>query len=162
MTSSTEIRVDMARLAVAGGDATLVSPGLGSCVAIVLWNGRTGVGGLAHVMLPGPEFSRGAAEPARFAGTAVPRLLELMAERGADGPITARLVGGASMFRSLLASGGINIGERNVVAARMALEAAGVPVAAEDVGGDHGRSVSLDVRSGRLLVRSVAAGEREL
>jgi chemotaxis protein CheD len=162
VTGPGEIRVGMARLAVAAGEATLVSAGLGSCVAVALWDGRARVGGLAHVMLPGPEFSRAAAEPARFAGTAVPRLLALMAERGATGPISARLAGGASMFRTLLAAGGVNIGERNVVAARAALAAAGVPLAAEDVGGGHGRSVWFDVHSGRLLVRSVTAGDREL
>ena len=158
----TEIRVGMARLAVATGDEVLVAIGLGSCVAIVLWDERIGVAGLAHVVLPGPELSRTLGTPARFPATAVPALLAAMAERGAAGTPTARLVGGASMFGALLASNGVNVGARNVAAARAAVAAAGLPLTAEDVGGEHGRSVYLHARGGRLRVRSTARGDREL
>ena len=47
------------------------------------------------------------------------------------------------------------MGQRNVNACRAALEAASVPISAEAVGGEIGRSVWLAVDSGVLTVRSV-------
>lgn len=157
-----EVRVGVAALAVASGSGLLVTLGLGSCVAIVLWDGAARVGGMAHVLLPGPELSRDASNPAKFPCTAVPLLVRQMRAAGAGERLTARLVGGASMFRSLLASAGVNVGERNVVAARAALTVAGIPIAAEDVGGQHGRSVRFDVASGHVEVRTLRTGQREL
>lgn len=157
-----DLRVGVADMAVASGAMRLVTVGLGSCVAIVLHDASNRIGGLAHVLLPSPAMSRDSENPARFPSTAVPVLLNEMARMGATGQVTARLVGGASMFRSLLAMGGVNVGERNVLACRMALAAAGVAIVAEDTGGEHGRSVYFDVATGVLRVRSLARGESEL
>ena len=50
----------------------------------------------------------------------------------------------------------------NLLAARQALQAHGVPVVAEAVGGDFGRTVRLRVGDGRVEVSSVAHGTRQL
>ena len=71
--ATTELRVGMAELAVAEGDELLVSIGLGSCVAIALWDERAGIAGLAHVLLPGPQFSRDLGNAARFHPFSMPR-----------------------------------------------------------------------------------------
>jgi chemotaxis protein CheD len=157
-----EVRVRVADLGAARGDVLLSTLGLGSCVAIVLHDAAAAVGGLAHVLLPSEGLSRDRTNPAKFAGTAVPALLAEMRGLGARGPFTARLVGGASMFGSLLPAGGVNMGERNVMASREALALAGVPLVAEDTGGEHGRSVFFRVADGRVRVRSLRLGEREL
>ena len=73
--------------------------------------------------------------------------------------ITARIAGGASMFSQLLPAGGVNMGERNVEATRRALEKAGIPIIAQDTGGDFGRSVYFSVADGRVVVRSLKRGE---
>lgn len=153
--------VGVAQLAAAAGDVTLATLGLGSCVAIVLHDREAGVGALAHVLLPGPEFSRDRDTPGKFPCTAVERMLEEMHALGGRRP-RARLVGGASMFSALLGAGGVNIGERNVIAARAVLARRRIPVDAEDVGGEHGRSVFLRVRDGLVCVRSLRAGDRPL
>ncbi len=157
-----DVRVRVADMAAASHGERLVTVGLGSCVAIILHDPKCGVGGLAHVLLPSPEMSRENDNPAKFPCTAVPALLDDMERLGATGEITARLVGGASMFRSLLAYGGVNMGERNVSASRQALSVAGISLVAEDTGGEHGRSVYFDVATGRLIVRSVSAGDRDI
>jgi chemotaxis protein CheD len=93
----------------------------------------------------------------------VPRLLELMAERGASRRrVTARLVGGASMFAALSPPGTIQMGERNVVASRQVLHSLSIPLVGEAVGGDYGRTVRLDVANGTLEVRSVMHGVHTL
>lgn len=148
-----------------GAETVIQTVGLGSCVAIVLHDPATGVGGIAHILLPTLAQTRDRSNPAKVPETAVPALVAEMQRLGAGAArqLTARLVGGASMFGALLAGGsGVNIGERNVVAAREAVRAAGIPLVGEDVGGDHGRSVFLYLEDGRVLVRSLRAGDREL
>jgi len=157
-----EIRVKVADYAVAQGEVVLSSVGLGSCIAIALYDARSGVGGLAHILVPSPSLSRDTSNPAKFPSTAVPLLVEEMRRRGATQGITAKIAGGASMFASLIPSGGINMGERNAVATRQALVDAGLPLVAEDCGGEHGRSVYFHLRDGRLEVRSLKIGNRVL
>lgn len=155
------VKVAEAKAAAAGD--TLVTLGLGSCVAIVLYDGTAKVGGLAHVLLPSPTLAKERSNPARFPETAVPYLVgELAALGAAPERLRARLVGGASMFASLSAPGVAQMGERNVQASRQALKAARIPLVAEDTGKDYGRSVYFDVAAGRVEIRSVQHGTREL
>lgn len=158
----TELTVGIADLAVADGATSLVTTGIGSCVAIALHDAAAGVGGLAHVLLPHPALSSGEARPGKFPATAVPAMLVRMRELGAHGEISARLVGGASMFAELMPAGAVGLGGRNVTAARQACAAHAVPVIAEVVGGHMGRAVHFDVASGRLQVRTVRGDDVEL
>ncbi len=153
----------IAEWVVAGAPATIITIGLGSCVAIVLHDATARVGGLAHVLLPSPARAGDHERPGKCPSSAVPRLLEEMRALGARGAITARLVGGASLFGPLLSGAGLgSMGERNVAASRDALAAAKVRVVGELVGGDVGRSVYFDVGTGRVQVRSVRDGDRVL
>jgi chemotaxis protein CheD len=155
--------VRVADLRVAGAGEVLITVGLGSCVAIVLYDAVARIGGMAHVLLPSPGLSRDDGNPAKFPQTAVPRLLELMCQCGAfPRRLTGRLVGGASMFASLAAPGTIQMGDRNVVASRQALNQHGIPLTGEAVGGDYGRTVRLSVADGRLDISSVAHGLHSL
>jgi chemotaxis protein CheD len=157
-----EIRVRVADYAVAA-DGTIATIGLGSCVAITLYDPQARVGGLAHVLLPSEEMSRDRSNPAKFPTTAVPLVLEEMRKLGARVErVRAKIVGGASMFANLLPNGGINIGERNVTAVREVLAGAKVPIVAEDTGSDYGRSVFLHLEDGRVEVRSLKKGSRVL
>ena len=158
-----DLIVRVADLKVGGGEDTLVTVGLGSCVAIILYDPNVQVGGLAHVLLPSPALSRREVNPAKSAQTAVPLLLEQMARLGASPRrITARIAGGASMFAALSAPGTINMGERNVVSTRNVLMTHGIPLVGEDVGADYGRTVRFRVADGRVDISSVAHGSRTL
>jgi chemotaxis protein CheD len=156
-----EITVNVADYAVAREQGTIVTSGLGSCVAIVLHDPGHLVAGLAHVLLPDRTLARGPSAAAKCPETAVPLLLDDMAALGARGRIVGKIVGGARMFGALLSSG-VNMGERNVQATREALARAGVPIVAEDVGGEYGRSVQVDVATGAVRVRSLQWGDRVL
>ena len=161
--STTEIRVKVAECAVGRDEQTLITIGLGSCVAIALYDSVARVGGLAHTLLPDESMARDRTNPAKFAASAVTLLLAEMTRMGADASrVRAKLVGGASMFANLLPSGGINIGDRNVAAARQALERNRIRIVAEDVGSDHGRSVHFHLDDGRVEVRSLKKGNRVL
>ena len=158
-----ELVVRVADLRVGIADDVLVTQGLGSCVAILLHDAVAKIGGLAHVLLPSPALSRKDANPAKFPQSAVPRLLELMVTDGAQrSRVSARLAGGASMFAALTPPGTINMGERNLVAARQVLQNHGLPLVGEAVGGDFGRTVRLTVSDGKVEVITVAHGIQHL
>jgi chemotaxis protein CheD len=158
-----ELIVRVADLRAGTGENVLMTVGLGSCVAVVLYDAAACVGGMAHVLLPTPALSRQDDNPAKFPQTAVPRLVELMGEQGGSTRrMSARLVGGASMFASLAAPGTIQMGERNVVACRQVLYQLGIALAGEATGGDYGRTVRLWVSDGRVEVSSVAHGVQNL
>lgn len=145
-------------------DTVLVTLGLGSCVAIALYDSTSRVGAMAHVLLPSPALARDRSNPAKFPETAVPLLMEQLLALGAlREHLRARLVGGASMFAAAsVVMGAPHMGERNVIASKDALKAARIPVVGEDTGGSHGRSVYFELATGRIDVRSVLHGNRQL
>lgn len=149
--------------AVESGEAMIATYGLGSCVACVLHDAEAGAGGLAHVLLPSPTLARDRSNPAKFPETAVPLLVDEMVKVGArPDRLRARLVGGASMFGKVGSAGIALMGDRNVAAVREALKAAKIPIVGEDTGLDYGRSVYFHLPGGRLEIRSVRHGSREL
>ncbi|HUF51226.1 MAG TPA: chemotaxis protein CheD [Longimicrobiales bacterium] len=150
------VAVRIGDVKVAGAASLLFTIGLGSCVAIALYDPKSKIGGLAHAMLPHPGDGRRDAPPGRFAHTAVAELLQLMEQEGAaQKRLRARLAGGASMFRDVLEGDGLRLGRRNVEAAHAALGTVGIEVEGEDVFGTYGRSVFLRTTDGKLLVTSV-------
>jgi chemotaxis protein CheD len=161
--SESEYFVKVAECAVAEGDRVLYTLGLGSCVAILLYDHDAKVAGMAHVLLPTPHASAADHPPAKYATTAVPHLVEEMEAAGARRDrLSARLVGGASMFRTLVSGSLLQTGERNLTATRRALEEAGIPITGEEVGKEHGRSVRFFAVDGRVVVGSVLKGTVEL
>lgn len=158
----TDIMVRVADMSTGAAGDTLVTLGLGSCVAIALYDPAHKVGGLAHIMLPSTTLARGN-NPAKVPETAVPALVDAMRARGAEGArITARLVGGAGLFAQLSAPGSIQMGERNIVAVRRVLNQHAIPITGEMVGGTAGRSLWFRLDTGEILVRTVAQGEHVL
>lgn len=140
----------------ADGQGSLVAHGLGSCVALCLFDPDTRVAGMAHVVLPGYDPRH--RPNARFAGSALPALLEsLAAIGGSEDPrrYQARLAGGARVLAI-----GPRIGDQNVEAVRIALAKADVPIYGEHLGGENGRTVWFDPSDGgRIRVRIVGRGE---
>jgi chemotaxis protein CheD len=155
--SETEIVIKVADLRLGRDGDVLVTYGLGSCVAIVLYDPAKKLGGMAHVMLPSKSLARRDDVPGKTAQGAVPALMELLEAAGANSRrVTGRLVGGASLFASLSPPGSIQMGERNVVASREVLNQHGIPLVAEMVGGERGRSVWFRISDGAVIVRSAA------
>jgi chemotaxis protein CheD len=145
-------------------EAALVAYGLGSCVAICLWDPVTRVAGMAHVVLPGEDPSGG--PNAKFARSALPALMLLMQEQGAGTDprrFVARLAGGAQVLTQGGSGALPRVGEQNARAVQDALAEAGVPVEAHDLGGSKGRSVWFDPRqSGQIRVRAIGSSDRYL
>ncbi|MGE5803826.1 MAG: chemotaxis protein CheD [Gemmatimonadota bacterium] len=153
-----EVIVKVADWAAERGAAVLVTLGVGSCVAIMLYDPQANAAAMAHVLLPSTRLARDTTNHAKFPETAVPLLVDRLTRLGADPRrIVAKLAGGASMFTQLVTPGTIQMGERNVLASRNALRAADIPILRESVGGERGRSIRFYVQDGRVEIRSVGA-----
>jgi chemotaxis protein CheD len=148
------VRVGISEFAVSDGDDRMKSYGLGSCLAIALWDPKRKIGGLAHVMLPsGDDRDDSERKPGKFADTAIRTMLRRIVEMGGDyTTVEAKIAGGSDMFQFDSFEDGV--GKRNVEAAREELDKLGVPLVAEDVGGERGRTVEFDAESGTLSIQT--------
>ncbi len=155
------LKVGIAELKAARAPVNLISAGLGSCVGICLYDPQAKVGGLAHIMLPDSGQNKDVTNKAKFADTAVPALVSEMMKLGASkSRIVAKIAGGAQMFVFPNASDVLRIGERNVEAAKKALSREGIPIVAQDTGGNYGRTIELCTTTGKLHIRTIEHGEK--
>jgi chemotaxis protein CheD len=147
-------------LRVAAAPDRLVIHGLGSCVAVFLYDPESRVGGLAHILLPEP--GAGAAPRAgRYATTAITAMIDESLRRGARrAALLAKVTGGSRMFIFESAAARPSIGEKNVEAALRVLKEERVPVVATDTGGESGRTVTADLADGSLTIRTVRGTPR--
>ncbi|WP_041571303.1 chemotaxis protein CheD [Candidatus Desulforudis audaxviator] len=151
-----EIHVGIAEYGIARSPHRLLTLGLGSCVGVALYDPVIRVGGLAHVMLPDSTQFRTGGKPAKFADLAVKNLVHDLRLAGVrNGRVVAKLAGGAQMFFGNNRAAQMAIGERNIEAVRSILKELGIAIVAEDVGGDKGRTISLDTSNGSLTVRTL-------
>lgn len=146
-----EYFVGMAEMRVGNAPDTFTIVGLGSCVAITLYDKRQKTGAMAHAMLP--KCSEGERTP-RFVDSAVELLIAEMAKKGSStSSLVAKFAGGADMFPSLTKEQQLNIGVRNAEIAVECLNKHGIRIIGQDVGGVHGRSVHFHLDDGMLVVQ---------
>lgn len=157
------IKVGMADYKVGRNPASLISYGLGSCVGIAVYDPVAKVGGLAHIMLPDSAQARSTENPAKFADTCLPLMLEDMLKQGASrNRLWAKIAGGAQMFTFANATDIMRVGERNSEAVRLVLKKLDMKIIAEDCGGNYGRTVELKLESGVFRIKTIDKGEKEL
>jgi chemotaxis protein CheD len=132
---------------------------LGSCVGICIFDRIKKVGGLAHVLLPVDTTS--GKMPEKYADTAIPLLVErLIKEGGKKEHMSAKIAGGASMFKFHNNNNLGQIGDRNIEASKEALTKLGIPVLEEDVQGNTGRVIDFFLEDGRMKVK--ASGKEKI
>jgi chemotaxis protein CheD len=155
--SLTVVKVGISDLKVIKSPSTIRTSGLGSCVGVVIYDQSIQVAGLAHVMLPDSSLSKvGGMNIAKYADTAVKELIEQLMKSGARlGFLKAKLAGGAQMFQFTTASDIMRIGPRNVEAVKKELQEHRIPIMAEDVGGNSGRTIEFDPKTCMLEIRTV-------
>jgi chemotaxis protein CheD len=141
----------------------LIAYGLGSCVAVCLYDREAGVAGMLHALLPQSSGSQGAGNPLKFVDLGVPNLAAELLRRGAErNRVVAALCGGAEIVSLPGKADVLSIGKRNVAAAQAALRSAGFRVQAQECGGNTGRTVRLFVADGRITVRQLGQSEATL
>lgn len=155
------IKVGMADLKTCSGEDAVTTLGLGSCVGIAIRDPATGVGGLAHIMLPDSKEIRNNQNRPKFADTGIEDLVkEIMMRGGNRGRLVAKIAGGAQMFSFGSKSTMIRVGERNVEASKKKLSELRIPLLAEDTGKTYGRTVVFYPKTGDFLIRAVGMPEK--
>ncbi len=121
---------------------------LGSCVSVTLWHPGQALGGMSHILLPARGRPHDGRLDARYADESVELLRhELRARQIAPASCQAKLFGGGNMFPGTRA---MDVGHRNIVAARQALARHGFTLIAEHVGGTSRRRLYLDLANGEV------------
>lgn len=153
------IIVGMADLNVTKNPGVLTTLGLGSCVGIALYDPISKVAGLAHVMLPDSTQIQNNSNIAKFADTAIIRLVNDMGRAGANKiRLKAKIAGGAQMFAYNSTNDSMRIGDRNVEAVIKNLKAINIPIIARDTGSNYGRTVELYSEDGSFLIKTIGHG----
>ncbi len=138
------LNVKMGEYNICEGKKVLKSLGIGSCIAVCLYDEKNDIGGLGHVMLP----SNMDKESLKYANNLIKCMVEDLKERECDMEgIIAKIFGGASLFESSM-----EIGKKNIKSVRKELEKYGIDIVEEDVGGDQGRSIWFHCWSGTVVV----------
>lgn len=124
---------------------------LGSCVAVCIWDGALGIGGINHFLLP--TGLKGSSTGTRYGNVATEQLLEKLARAGARRPhLLAKVFGGACVLDAMRGKED-HLGGKNVDVARKFLTDSGIPVVASDVGGNRGRKLIFHPHDGRARVK---------
>jgi chemotaxis protein CheD len=136
---------------------------LGSCVGICLYDHKSKVGGLSHIMLPESSmFSKSDTNRMKFADTALVDLVEALVRIGADKKrLTAKIAGGAKMFEVQPGSPMGTIGDRNVSSVKNILNSLRIPIIGEDTGLNYGRTVFFDLETGIMKVQALSRSVQE-
>lgn len=138
----------------------LITYALGSCVGIALYDPTSGIGGLAHIMLPDSSLIRSDTNPKKFANTAIPQMLNDMIALGAHKfRMIARIAGGAMLFGQ---TDTMRIGQRNVEETKFQLQRLGLRLVAEETGSNFGRTMELHTETGIVLIKTALHGSHEL
>lgn len=158
-----EYRVGIADLNVAKSPDKIITVGLGSCIGIALYDKINGIGGLLHIMLPDSTQFKNGTNPLKFADLGIPILIDKMKEKGANvRNLKAKISGGASMFNFSDKSMIMDIGRRNIESVKKKLNELSIPILAEEVGGNKGRTMILDTSNGVVQIKTVGVGIKEI
>ena len=158
-----EVRVGIADLNMALPPDKIITVGLGSCIGIALYDNFKKVGGLVHIMLPDSTQFAKVTNPLKFADLGIPILIDKMKTKGANpARLKAKIAGGASMFNFPDKSMTMDIGRRNGIAVKQILQKLSIPLISEDIGGNKGRTMILDSETGKVFIKTVGIGAKEI
>lgn len=157
------VKVGMADLKTATNPEVLTTLGLGSCVGVCIYDPVTKISGMAHIMLPSSKAIRNNSNVAKFADTAIVKLVDDMVKNGArKNRLISKIAGGSQMFSFSSKNDMMKIGERNAIAVKEMLNELGIPLKAEDTGGNYGRSIEFSSEDGSLKIKTIGHGTHVL
>jgi len=163
MDSPMIVEVGMAEMKMSDSPHVLVTRGLGSCIGIAMYDPIKKIGGLAHAMLPCFATAKLKSNPAKFVDSVIPMMIEEFKKKGTVlRNLKAKIFGGAHMFSSIPVNSPFNIGVKNIKAAHALLDNSSIKIIAEDTGGNYGRTIFFDLETGKVKVKTIFFGEKEL
>lgn len=156
-----KISVGIADMKIARQEGTLITYALGSCIGIAFYDPMIKLGALLHIMLP--ENNQTDKNVFKFADSGIRETLRKLYAFGATKRrLVCKIAGGAKMFEMKGPGGLGNIGERNAQNVKRVLTAEGLRIVSEDTGANYARTMSLDVATGQVYIRSAGRPEHIL
>ena len=134
----------------------MLTHALGSCLGVAVHDPLVCVGGLLHVMLPLSTIDPEKADrnPFKFVDTGFPKLLMECFKNGAQKQrLEIRVAGGANSHERE-ENDLFQIGRRNFIILRQLLWKNGLLMKSYDVGGSNSRTMSLEIGTGKVMIRS--------
>lgn len=153
-----KIVVKIADYKITADSGFLITYGLGSCLAVALYDPETRTAGMGHIMLPDSTGVRTPGKPRKFADLCISEMLRELEDNKCElKRLVAKIAGGASMF-DLPDKEKLRIGERNRDAVLTELAKRRIRLAAEDTGGNYGRTVEFNTGNGDMIIKSMRNG----
>lgn len=146
------------------GNLGVISTLLGSCIAACLFDPRNRIIGMNHFMLSNPRYSKDLpihlSEAGRYGINAMELLINDMMGKGISRRLLrAKIFGGASiMNREAEQSNFLCVGQVNCKFICEFLAAEGIPVDAQDLGGDFGRVIHFSNGDFAVHRRKIGSG----
>lgn len=157
------IEVDMAGMKILQAPGILVTRGLGSCLGISIYDPLKKIGAMAHPMLPDIKKAKIKTNPSRFVNSSIIFMIDELEKMGCSrSRFIVKLFGGAHMFSFIGVDSVLNVGGNNIAMAEGMLKELGLKIAIQETGGTFGRTVELDLETGKVLLRTVSLGEKEV
>ncbi len=157
---SETIKVGIADMNICSAPDKITTIGLGSCVGVVLYDPKSKIAGLVHVMLPDSTKINNNQNKMKFADSGVKLLVETLEKKGISRTsLKAKIAGGAKMFNFSSSSDLGSIGDKNVEAVRTVLKSFNIKIVSEDVGLNYGRTIVFDPETTDLVV--IKAGKQQ-
>lgn len=152
---ATVLYVGIAELKISNDPSiNIVAPNLGSCLGVIAYDTREKIGGMVHCLLPSStsDPAKAKSSPCTYVDTGVSHLLDSLFKRGADRKsINLVCVGGASLSDP---NGVFEIGKKNFTVLRKLLWKNNLLLKAEDVGGENSRTLTLEVGTGSVFLKT--------
>lgn len=154
-----QLNVGIADMKMTRYEGVLITYALGSCIGIALYDPMIKLGALIHIMLP-QIGNMDQTNLYKYADTAIAETLRKMCTFGAvKTRLTAKIAGGAKMFEMQSDTGFGNIGLRNIESVRWMLREEKIRLVAEDTGANYARTMSMNVSSGQVNIRTYGRQE---
>jgi chemotaxis protein CheD len=142
---------------------TLVAFSIGSGIGMTIHDPVGGVGGVLNFILPDSTKANGsnpAKTPYMFADTGIAAFLKALFEQGAKAENLKVVIAGAAHVMDQ--TGVFNIGQKNLEALKTCLDGYDIKIHHEASGGTQSRTISLEIGSGRSIIRTFGEEEKKL
>ncbi|QOY53360.1 chemotaxis protein CheD [Candidatus Sulfurimonas baltica] len=139
-----------------GARETEISTILGSCIAVCLYDSVNCVGGMNHYLVP--LWNENGLQSPKYGNISIPRLIESMVNIGCEiKNMEAKIFGGANVID--VSSVEMMIGRKNILIAKEILREYGIPITAQDVGGEKGRRIMMRSDTGKVFLKYTKSGD---
>lgn len=135
----------------------LICIGLGSCIALCIYDPVEKLSGMAHLLLPCDRYDWDTDHaPAKYITSGAPLLISRMLQKGSlKENLIIKVAGGAKVLTVPGDNSFLDIGLKNIAEIKSTLDRQGLKICQKEGGGNVGRTVWFFTDTGRIIVHIV-------